>query len=92
MNVAVIIVDLILLVFIIVAIVFWIKWSKQLSQCQNNESKYCYSLMCPGPVNPKDQCVGYAQRTTSNGQLLCANGSAKLFSVTCPSGSANCPN
>ena len=63
---------------ILVLAIFIYLYSRNLSSCEKNESKYCYSLVCPGPVNSQDKCIGYAQRKDSQGNLSCASSGATI--------------
>lgn len=87
--------EILLVVFISLAIYGLVYYKNKLHSCENNESPFCYSLTCPpatsGGIDPADPCVGYAQRHTSDGKIQCANGSTTLYKINNCGGGQNCP-
>lgn len=80
-----VIINLIMLVFIIILVIFGVSYQKALSICENNQSSFCYSIQCPcDATNPQIQgnappCFGYAKRPGKNpGQWYCSNAPTQL--------------
>ena len=48
------------------------KVSKTLSICENNESRFCYTITCPCDDQSKGPCNGYAYRSTGDGNFNCS--------------------
>lgn len=72
-----IVINIILIVIIIGLIVVGLMFNATLSECENEQSPYCYTIQCPcDATNGTAQapCFGYAKRPgPENGQWLCSN-------------------
>src|SRR3990167_2962114 len=61
-NVGILVIYIFLIIAVIVMIPFIIDFSNKYNTCRTEQSPFCFSITCPGPINPDDLCFGYAQR------------------------------
>jgi len=80
-NVATAIFSVILIIGIIIALVFAIRYHHSLTFCENTESRYCLNFKCPNATAASTPCHGYAQRTGDNGQVQCSVRGLSMLTV-----------
>jgi hypothetical protein len=57
-----------IITFIITIFIYY----NRLSTCENNQSPYCLSIVCPNEPDSDDICQGLAQRKREDGSIQCA--------------------
>lgn len=70
---------IILVIAILVLCVLIYEYKELYDVCMVEQSPYCYSLACPGNINPEDVCFGYAQRKDKDGNVQCANSGVLIY-------------
>jgi len=73
-TVVLIIIVLVMALFLFACVAVSYKMRKNLKQCQNNQSPFCYTISCSA-LDPTDQgkiCNGYAWRIEGN-KRYCSN-------------------
>jgi hypothetical protein len=68
MNIAAIVGIILLFILVIILIIFDITYHNKLKVCENEQSPYCYNLVCS---TQNTQCNNYAARYDENGTLYC---------------------
>jgi hypothetical protein len=81
-NVAGLIINIIMGLFIITLIILGVIYNNQLNICIKNQSPLCYSIACPcdntitdtsDPNYKPSPCKGNAKKKYADGQWICAN-------------------
>lgn len=74
---------IIVILAILIGVFVWltIDYQKKFRGCVDNESIFCFSLACPGNVNPDDPCAGYASRIGPHGETMCSTLGSKMLKI-----------
>jgi len=71
-NTGALVITVVLIIFIIVLAIIAFVIMNNRKKCENSESPFCYTALCPpGYVNPAP-CYGFGERQDSQGNTVCS--------------------
>lgn len=69
-----VIINIVMIIIIIIIIVAGVTYNRDLKDCENKQSPFCYTIQCPCDTQQDAPCFGYAKMPAQKtGQWYCSN-------------------